>query len=408
MANFLGFKFGSDKQIITPTMEKLDENIYAINSFSFNSDNQFLPSDYNFFSSSNGYVRYGADNFFPNRLVDLFYSSPLHQTAIKLKTLLIKGDGIEINEGLNQVKTDMWLNTITGSDNVEKLISDVTSDFEVFGSYHLLITWNLQFTKIMKVERLPSFGVRYGISSIDNSITEVFYCTDWKYANTKSSKSVIKYAPFNVLDKSNQQQVMTVRNTSIDGRVYAVPNYASGLNSIAANAAISLYQLSVIENGFNPGLAIKFYKKPSSPEEKDKIVKGIRQEYSGKKSAGKVMIFFSEGKDLAPDVQPVEVSNLDKQFTVLSQDIENNIIYSHNIISPLLLGVKTAGQLGNSTELQTAYMILEKTVVKNERKVIEDSLNKILKLNGMSTISIKPFMVFEEQVEVAVEEKKIL
>lgn len=112
------------------------------------------------------------------------------------------------------------------------------------------------------------------------------------------------------------------------------------------------------------------------------------------------MIMFSDGKDLAPDVTPVEVSNLDKQFSVLTEDLNNNIIYSHNIISPLLLGVKTSGQLGNNNELQNAFMLLEKTVISGERKVIEDSINKFLKLNGMAKIKIKPFVVFEEQVSV--------
>lgn len=390
----LGFEFGSQKPITQPSIiEKVDSNIYAVNSFHFANDNTFIPSYYNTYSTTNGYVRYGDDNLFPNKLVDLFYSSPLHNTAIKLKSKLINGSGVEVNT--NDVKTQTFIDNINGSDNIEKLISEISLDYKLFGSYHLLITWNNSFTKIIKIERLPTFGVRYGVDAVYN-INSIFYSLDWLYRKN----TVVKYPIFNVLDKTNQQQVYIVKNPNVDNRIYSIPDYASGLNSIAANAGISLYQLSVIENGFNPGLVVKFYKKPSSQEEKEKVINGIKKEYGGKKNAGKVMIMFSDGKDLAPDVQPVDVSNLDKQFSVLTEDLNNNIIYSHNIISPLLLGVKTAGQLGNNQELQNAFMLLEKTLISSDRKVIEDSLNKFLKLNGMNTITIKPFVVFEEQINV--------
>lgn len=406
MAKFLGFNFGENKiNEPIPTLQKINENVSVVNSFTFASDNQFLPSDYNYFTTSNGYVRYGLDNYFPNRLADLFYSSPLHQTAIKLKSLLVSGDGVEVVDGPNKVSTELFLNTIAGADNIEKLISDLSLDYRVFGSYHLLITWNASFNKIIKVERLPSFGCRYAID-YENRITDVKYSSDWKYLH--KSQSIKSYPVFNVLNKECQQQVLVVRNTSIDNRVYSVPDYASGLNSIAANAAISLYQLSVVENGFSPGLAIKFLQIPSSPEEQAKIVNGIKKEYSGKRNGGKVLFMFGDGKDNLPIIEPIETTNLDKQYTVLTSDLNNNIIYSHNIISPALLGVASAGKLGDVQELQNGFMLLEKTVIKKDRKLIQDSLNKVLKLNAMSEIIIKPFIVFDEQVIVASAEKKVL
>lgn len=248
----LGFNFGSEKPTIqTPLIEKIDNNIYAINAFQFSSDNTFLPSYYNNISMANGYIRYGEDNLFPNRLADLYYSSPLHQTAIKLKSKLICGDGVELER--EDSKANLFIDNITGYDSVDKLITDITYDYKVFGAYHLLITWNSDFTKIVKLERLPTFGVRYAIDAT-YKITSVYYTQDWLYKKNQ----ITNYPLFNVLDKTNKQQVYIVKNTSIDNRIYAIPDYASGLNAIAANAGISTYQLSVVENGFNPVWLLSF------------------------------------------------------------------------------------------------------------------------------------------------------
>lgn len=386
--------FESQQPIHVPTIEKVDANTTIVNSFAFASDNSFLPSQTNFFNSAS-YVRFGDDNLFTNRLSDLYLSSPLHKNAIDLKTKLIAGNGYELKSNTKTFETEFFLTNNNPTSPANELIYSLAKDLKLYGNFYLKITWNVNFTKIIKVERLPAFGVRLG--ALDNSYkpTKVFYSFDWLNA-----RSYQTYSIFNPENKTDIEQIMIGYSNSVDSRIYNFPDYTAGLNSIAAGAAISVYQLNIVENSFSPGVAIKFYKKPNSPEEKRLIVDGIKKQYQGKHNAGKVMIFFSDGKDLAPDVTPIDVSNLDKQFTVLESSIENNIIFAHQIISPLLLGVKTAGQLGSTSELETSYMILEKTQMSFDRKLIENKFNQILTINGYDNLTIKPFVVFEEQAKV--------
>ncbi len=407
------FNFFSNKQTTTtdstPLIEKVDDNIYAVNAFQFESDNKYLPSDYTNYYFSNGYIRYGADNLFPNKLIDLYYSSPLHKACVDLKTSLLSGDGYIINDTLNPAKkasTELWLDNISGNKDVTTLINELSTDLSLFGNYYLLITWNAEFTKIVKIERLPAFGVRLMTSSDTNDITEIFYCKDWKFVNNKKSTTVKKYPAFNILERSSREQVYVGLTQLIDNRPYVLPNYTAALNSIAANAAISLFQVSIVDNSFNPGMSIKFFKKPSSPEEKAKIVQGIKSEYAGKRNSGKVLILFSDGKELAPEIAPIETSQLDKQYTVLETSIENSIVYGHGIINPALVGIQIAGKLGNTEELKNSFLLQEKLKTKNERKLIENGINKFIKLNGLLPIEIKDLIIFEEQVDVVVANKE--
>ena len=374
------------------TIEKVSENITVVNSFAFASDNKYLPSDYSTRYNAGGYIRFGDDNLFPNRLIDLYNSSPLHKAAIDFKSRLLFGEGYVLKTEQNKLKTEIFLNNVDGSNDLNYLIESIIIDLKLFGNYYLLITWNENFTKVIKIERLKASGVRL-MADIDGNITSVVYNNDWQFRPGVNKQ----YALFNVLDKVNRQQVLVAIKNKIDSNIYTYADYVSGLNSIAANAAISLYQLNIVENGFSPSMSIKFFKKPNSPEEKTKIVNEIKRQHSGKRNAGKAIIFFSDGKDFAPEIAPIDVSNLDKQYTVLEDSIMSSIVQSHGIISPTLLGIKSAGQLGNVQELKNAYMISNKMKTELERKQIESSINKLLLINGLDTIEIKPLIVFEEE-----------
>jgi hypothetical protein len=391
-----GFNITRQKLSEQPTqlIEKVSDNVTVVNSFSFASDNKYLPSDYSTRYNAGGYIRFGDDNLFPNKLIELYNSSPLHKSAIDFKTRLIFGDGYELTTEANKLKTEIFLNNLDGSNNLNFLLEGIITDLKLFGNYYLLVTWNENFTKIIKIERLKAFGVRL-MADIDGNINSAVYNNDWQFR-----PGVYKQYPlFNVMDKMNKQQVFIGVKNKIDSNIYTYPDYVSALNSIAANAAIGLYQINIVENGFSPSMSIKFFKKPNSPEEKTKIVNDIKKQYAGKRNAGKALIFFSDGKDLAPEVAPIDISNLDKQYTVLEDSILNAIVQGHGIISPTLLGLKTAGQLGNVQELKNAYMISNVMKTEMERKNTEDSINKFLMLNGLDTIKIKPLEVFPEEQE---------
>lgn len=391
----MGFfdRFNFNKQVETktdiPGVTKVGD-AYLVDSFSFNSNNTYFPTIVE--NTYNDIVPFGKNNLFPNDLIDLFYSSPLHATITQFKSKVMSGDGLDYSK-LTPVEL-LKAEALLGK-TINKQISEMTLDYQLLGAFALEVIWNINFTAIAKIKRIPTSQVRMGKENEMGIVEKYYISKDWSKSITNNT--IREISTFDPSNKKDQAQLLYVKNPSVTGRYYGMPQYTSGLNYIAANAAISKYHLSVVENGFNPGLAIKFYKKPQSPEERSAIVGGIHKEYGGKSNAGKVMILFSDGKDLAPDIQPIEVSNLDKQFTVLSEDITNNVIYSHQAVSPILYGIKTSGQLGNTQEFINAFTILDKVVIEPERRILEDVLNQLLDINGIvNDITIKPFVVFNQ------------
>lgn len=392
MASFFD-RFTRAKETSTeiPGVTKVGE-AYLVDSFSFNSNNTYYPEIHE--TTYGEIVPFGKNNLFPNELIDFYYSSPIHSTITNFKAKVMSGDGIDKSKltPVESIKVDALL-----GDMINKKLSEISLDYQLIGACAIEVIWNMNFTAIAKINRIPISQVRLGKENAKGEVEEYFISKDWRKSITNAN--IVKIPRFDPLNKTSQSQLIYVKNPSVTGQYYGIPSYASGLNYIAANAAISKYHLSVVENGFNPGLAIKFFKKPQSPEERQTIVRAIHKEYGGKSNAGKVMILFSDGKDLAPEIQPIEVSNLDKQFTVLTEDITNQIIYSHQAVSPILYGIKTPGQLGNTGEFQNALIVLDRVVIQPERRVLEDVLNALLKINGViNPITIKPFVVFDQNL----------
>jgi hypothetical protein len=114
----------------------------------------------------------------------------------------------------------------------------------------------------------------------------------------------------------------------------------------------------------------------------------IRQQHGGSKNAGKAIIFYSDGKELAPDVTTIDATNIDQRLLQVAEQITQQIITAHRA-HPQLLGIQTPGKLGYSSELVQSWEIFDKMVIRPERKLIFDAFKEVLIYNGVSKIEIE-------------------
>ena len=105
-----------------------------------------------------------------------------------------------------------------------------------------------------------------------------------------------------------------------------------------------------MENGFNPSVIVRFFRKPASFEERDEIVNGLKKSFGGVKNSGKAIVMFSDGKELAPEVTPIDVSSIDKQFTVIASQITEKILTSHWVFDHGYEFVACTGGLGRKAQ----------------------------------------------------------
>ena len=74
-----------------------------------------------------------------------------------------------------------------------------------------------------------------------------------------------------------------------------------------------------------------------------------------------------------------------KNFTDLNDMVTQKILTGHRITSPMLLGIKTEGQLGGRAELLDAYQHFLTTVIYPMQSDILKTFERIFKINGIDT-----------------------
>jgi hypothetical protein len=148
------------------------------------------------------------------------------------------------------------------------------------------------------------------------------------------------------------------------------------------------YNLAAINNGFSPSIVFKFYKKPT-PDERRQNAEAIKAQHGGAKNAGKAIILYADGKELAPDIDTLDATNIDQRLIQVADQIVQQIVTAHRC-HPQLLGIQTPSKLGYSNELLQSWSIFDSMVIQPERKLILDAFKEILIYNGVSKIDIEP------------------
>ena len=337
-------------------------------------------------SRNKDYVEYGSNNLYPEYLKDMFNTSPTHNAIVKTKAQMVVGDGwtyddtildeerkIEVLKILNFIKRDKF---------------DLSLDYQIFGAMAFEIIWSLDFTRVVEVNRIDVSKLRSGKYE-DGEVEEWYYKRDW--FNKREEAVCIP-----VLDLSNKRdhrQILYIPGQMVSNEYYAEPQYIASMDWITLESQVGLYYRSLIENGFNPSLVVKIFKRPGSQEERDEVVRSLKATFGGVKNTGKAMVMFSDGKELAPEVTPIEVQNVDKQFTVIADQITQKILTGERATTPELFGIAIPGQLG-SGDFETKVKCFSKFVIAPDQFIFEEAINKILKLNGYDVkLTLNPFTI---------------
>lgn len=380
---FLGFKFGrvtapTQVEVITPKSSG-----YDVSGFSLSAATD-LPVIRE--SKNSEWVNYGSDNQYPEYLKDMFNTSPTHNAIVKTKAQMVVGDGFSYDDVMLTEREKISVLQILNQ--VDKDAYELSLDYQIFGAMALEVIWSLDHSVVVEVNRIDVSKIRSGKFE-DGRICEWFYKRDW----TDRKEEAVEIATFDRGDLRNHRQLLYIAGQKVSNEYYGEPSYLGAMDWITLESQVGLYYKSLIENGFNPSVLVKFYRKPGSQEERDSIVDGLKRTFGGVKRAGKAMIMFSDGKDLAPDVTPIEVQNTDKQFTVISEQITQKILTGERATTPELFGLSVPGQLG-SGDFETKVKCFGKFVITPDQKAYERMVNQILDANGFKVnFKLNPFTI---------------
>ena len=356
-----------------------------------------MPQEANEKETPKGWVTLGEANSFPNYLIDLYYSSPVHSALTMSIAFMIAGKEFKSTNPAAQREIDrLKLNAIR---------RPITLDAKMQGGYYLEIIWSVDRTTVAKINHLPYENVRLAVANDEDVIPGVYYSKDWNDMRKKKNAPV--FIPmYNPTTKSDEpSQVLFVGIMTPGSAYYPKPDYYSAVNYIEITRDISEFYRAFLANGMTPSYMLHMNNGIPDPEEQ----MAIRRNWEtmvGAKKAGKVIFTFNESADRMPRLDVVDMTQADKQWQELSVQSRENILTAHRVTSPLLFGLRDAGGLGsNADEMKNAYRIFNKNIIEPYQQIVTDSLEEIFKGMGIvADISIEANDIFADAMDAAATE----
>jgi hypothetical protein len=353
-------------------------------------------------NKNRGWVEYGADNLFPERLMEYLDGSALHNAIVINKSKLVGGtdfliDGTISTEWEKSTTLDqslIWksfINNSFGGQNWYDIKRAISLDWIISGSFCLEVIWSLDFTRIAGVNYIPWVNIRPGIKNAASEIDYYYYKNDW----SDRREEVLMIPAFDEMSKSDgseigedypykHNQLLYVKNSWPGQEYFGRPTYFGALSDIKSSELIAKWNLNSLDNGFTPSVIIKFPNKPQSKEEADMVITSIRDQFSPRKSMQKIAVIFSNGKEQMPEISPISVENIDKQMQELKTQVENSIVAGHMVTNKELIGLPGSGGFAPA-DLEIAWNIFYNTAIVDEKMVIERVINDLIKINGFQS-----------------------
>lgn len=330
-------------------------------------------------------------NLYPQYLIDLYNNSATHAAVVNATAAMIAGEDLmpEETENLQQfVELKKFLGGVNKTETAHELLVKLAFDLKLQGAYAINVVWSKDRTKIAALHHIPVEQVRVG-KPVDGDVKEYYISADWSQYR-KKEYTPERIAAFNLQDRREASQLLYAGVYSPALELYHTPDYVAGTNWIQIDNLTADFHLNNIANGFSGSYFINFANGIPTQEERKQIENQIVKKFSGANNAGKFVLTFSDDANSKPEILPIQVSNADKQYTVLNELCIQNIMISHRVTSPMLLGVKSEGQLGGRGELLQASELYHNTVIRPFQNIILKTFNKILRVNGISLgLSIK-------------------
>ena len=344
------------------------------------------------FEDRKGWVSYGEGNSFPQYLIELYNTSPVHGALVNSIAFMIAGKEFTAASQVTMREIQRL--------KLDKVLNSTALDLKLHGGFYWEVIWSMDRSTVAQINHLPYENCRLACSDDNDDVTGVWYSRDWN--DMRKKKNVPHYIPFFDINtkEENPKQVMFQHSMMVGSEYYPKPDYIGAINEIEKLRQLSEYQVNLILNGFFPSLIASFNNGIPTLEEQRMIKNQLQQSIQGAENAGKVLTFFNEERDRGVEFTAFPVADLDKQFESLVNPAIEQILVSHRVTSPLLFGVRDGGGLGSNTdEMKTAFRLFSKQVIDPFQRIICDGVDEILKAIGVPQgTEIVENDLFEEDV----------
>ena len=359
---------------------------------------QQYPSSKVFEDDKGKIVYYGEQNDFPHYVTELYNKSSINATAINAIT-----DGI-IGGGLTTENEDVLKRANRDGESWNDIFKKVALDRALFGGYALEVIWSNDRTKITDVYHIDFSYVRAHRCNERGIVPGYFISSEFENKGRLRVKDddVVFLPRFNKLDRTSPSQIYYFNPYRPGMKYYPLPDYNGGLNIIALDAEIDNFHKNNIKNGLAPSLSITTFT-DADAEDREMIERQLRTAYAGSDNAGSLIYMDVANKDEAPIITPIPQNGADGYYTTVNDMVLQKILTSHRIVSPMLLGIRTEGQLGGRTEMLEAQALFMNNVIQPKQSDILTTFEELFRVNGYNEpIGVEQVRIFDDGEETEV------
>lgn len=342
--------------------------------------------------SSMGWVKWGLKNDIPEQLLRLYAESPTHHSAIDFAVNAVIGDGVDY-DAMEADGSELKPNYYQSWDS---LIRCVTLDYMLYGSFAIEIIKNKD-NETYSFWHLPLHKIRWSEYDDDGQIPYYFICSDWTKASSEPPVKVKAFDMQNPTDiRKGEPYLYVYRHYNPITEYYSTPHYIAGLKAIQAECEFLNYDLKSSLNSFVPS-GMLVLNEPETDDEKRLIINEVTKMFQGSENANSVMISFRNNiEESKPEFVPFSANNGNVNlFDASNTRTQARILSAHSIPDASLCGLPSLGATGFSSEadkLEMALKVYMKMTGNANRKIITDSINYMLSMNGVEQqIILKPF-----------------
>ena len=357
-----------------------EKNKYGLHIHDFNA--AYVPQ-YQEVIKNKPWVFYGEDNLFPNHLLTIYQYSPITRACANATMYGVKGKNLIVKEG-----DPNRIGMANRSETLYEVFEKCVVDRIIFGGYALNIVKSND-GGIAEIYHTDFSRLRAGKEDMFGNVGTYFYSVDWKGTQINPQKwKPVEMPAFNMVGEDSPSQIYYVKRYQPMMSYYPAPDWIASVTTSQLDIEIRNFHLNNTQNSMMGSVAISFPNGVPSEEERDIIYRQLEAKYSSTNNAGKFFLFFSENPEVQPTITPIPNNASDAWYANMSPQIDQTVLTSWGISSPMILGIKTEGQLGGRTEMLDAYNLFLQTRIIPIQEEMMKVFEKLLFLRDKAPINL--------------------
>lgn len=351
-------------------------------------------------SKRNDWVEYGEDNNYFQFLIDRHHGSSTNNAIINNMSRLIYGRGLDATDASRKPADWAKFVSIVSPESVRK----VCKELKMLGQGAFQVIYSDNKKSIVKLEHIPVHLLRAEKCNKDGEIEGYYYSDNWEDVKKFEPKRIPAFGT-----SKDRIEILYIQPFSVGMKYYSVVDYEGCLPYCILEEEISNYLINVVQNSFSASKVINFNNGVPPEEEQRITANAVKKKFSGS-GGDRIVVAFNANKDAATTVEDIPLDDAPAHYEFVSNEAREKILNSHNVTSPMLVGITTEnnGFSSNADEIEIASKYFYNTAIRPFQDLILDALKKALAYNGINLDLFFKRLDFLEDIEAKKQEKEAM